>query len=116
MTFNRQDYLKGDYDHYDEAQVKAAYEATKKEGLQWNIFISTYIDQIISEYFNQEVNCSVFDFLPCGVLINYGLFQKAIEWINNNQDLVHDQEFMQKAIGLLTIADDTLTDEQKGIK
>ena len=43
MQFNRNEYLKGNFDATSQDEVTIANRATKLSGLEWNLFINNYI-------------------------------------------------------------------------
>lgn len=43
MQFNRDEYLKGNFDASSEDEITIANRATKISGLEWNLYISNYV-------------------------------------------------------------------------
>ena len=91
MQFNRREYLKGNFDTNSPEERKNAYYATKLIGLDWNNYIKEYFKDCMGdaigtfEYSYQLV----MPFATVGVLVDFGLFKQAAEYLNT---LVTDNE------------------------
>lgn len=91
MQFNRREYLKGNFDTNSPEERKNAYYATKLIGLDWNNYIKEYFkdcmgDAIGTFEYNYQL---VMPFATVGVLVDFGLFKQAAEYLNT---LVTDNE------------------------
>ena len=85
MQFNREEYLKGNFDTNSPEERKNAYYATKLIGLNWNNYIKEYFkdcmgDAIGTFEYNYQL---VMPFATAGVLVDFGLFKQAAEYLES---------------------------------
>ena len=85
MQFNREEYLKGNFDTTSQEERKNAYYATKLIGLSWNNYIKDYFkdcmgDAIGTFEYNYQL---VMPFATAGVLVDFGLFKQAAEYLQS---------------------------------
>lgn len=91
MQFNREEYLKGNFDTSSPEERKNAYYANRLMGLDWNNYIKEYFkscmgDAIGTFEYNYQL---VMPFATVGVLVDFGLFKQAAEYLST---LVADNE------------------------
>lgn len=103
MQFNREEYLKGNFDTSSPEERKNAYYANRLIGLDWNNYIKEYFkscmgDAIGTFEYNYQL---VMPFATVGVLVDFGLFKQAAEYLgtlesdnaefNANKDLWYER-------------------------
>lgn len=85
MQFNREEYLKGNFDTTSQEERKNAYYATKLIGLRWNNYIKDYFKDCMGDAigtFEYDYKL-VMPFATAGVLVDFGLFKQAAEYLQS---------------------------------
>lgn len=82
MQFNRNEYLKGNFDATSQDEVTIANRATKLSGLEWNLYIKNYIIKYISSLLSTYSYSIVAPFVSLSSFLEFGLFSQAIEYLN----------------------------------
>ena len=82
MQFNRNEYLKFNYDTSITAENEANYYANVYKGLEWNQYIKSYLKRCFGNYmatsgytYNDIMNLQL-----ANSMIDYGLFTQAAEY------------------------------------
>lgn len=85
MQFNREEYLKGNFDTSSAEERKNAYYANQLIGLDWNNYIKKYFKNCMGDAIGTfEYNYKlVMPFATAGVLVDFGLFKQAAEYLNS---------------------------------
>lgn len=87
MQFNREEYLKGNFDKNSPEERKNAYYATRLIGLDWNNYIKEYFKDCMGDAigtFEYDYQL-VMPFATVGVLVDFGLFKQAAEYLDSLQ-------------------------------
>lgn len=109
MQFNREEYLKGNFDTTSQEERKNAYYATKLIGLSWNNYIKDYFKDCMGDAIGTfEYNYKlVMPFATAGVLVDFGLFKQAAEYLQSlNSDNIEFNTNKNLWIERLLSADD----------
>lgn len=84
MQFNRNEYLKGNFDDSILDERKNAYFAQEKKGLDWNNYIKDYFKRCLGDAigtFNYPWQL-VQPFTNLGPFIEFGLFNQAADYLD----------------------------------
>ena len=82
MQFNRNEYLKFNYDTSLLAENEANYFANIYKGLEWNQYIKSYLKRCFGNYMATEgyTYHEIMDLQLANSMIDYGLFTQAAEY------------------------------------
>lgn len=83
MQFNREEYLKGNFDISSSEERKNAYYANTLIGLDWNNYIKKYFKDCMGDAigtFEYDYQL-IIPFATVGSLVDFGLFKQAAEYL-----------------------------------
>lgn len=83
MQFNREEYLKGNFDASSSEERKNAYYANTLIGLDWNNYIKKYFKDCMGDAigtFEYDYQL-IIPFATIGSLVDFGLFKQAAEYL-----------------------------------
>lgn len=110
MQFNKDEYLKGNFDASSEDEIIIANKATKISGLEWNLYIKNYIIKYISSLLSAYSYSIVSPFVTLSSFLEFGLFSQAIEYLNaQNCGNTQLETIRDGLVKILKEADDTDT-------